>query len=221
MLRFQIGIFKGDKKMKQKTEMVAVSRHDDLTVRLNALAERDRGDMTSFLEKELNRAQEMIRMMDSKTSAILLIAGGVAGSIVFKMLSDGSGRNPATWAFVATLALLAGSGVCGGMAVLPRIYRSWKTIVFHARPKADAHRPLNPHYFGDICLHASSDDYLLDVLETSLDSTKRLRALSDQVRINAEVAFQKSLWVSRSALCLKSGIVTGLIGGALKYLLFK
>ena len=207
--------------MKLKTSMVAVESQNELTVKLNALSERDRGDMTSFLEKELNRAQEMIRMMDGKTSTILLIAGAVAGSIVFKMLSEGSGRNPATWAFVATLALLAGSGFCGGLVIFPRIYRSWKTVLFHARPKAAAHLPLNPHYFGDICLHASSDDYLLDVLETSSDSTKRLRALSDQVRINAEVAYQKSLWVSRSALCLKAGIVTGLIGGILKYLLLK
>ena len=207
--------------MKQKTELVSVARQDELTNSLNALAGHDRGDLVSFLEKEFSRAQDMIRLMDSKASTTLLMAGAVAGSIIFKMLSEGSARNPATWAFVVTLALLAGSGVSGGMAVLPRIYRSWKTILFNARPKANLHRPLNPHYFGDICLHDSSDDYLIDVLETSLDPAKRLRALAHQVRINSEVAFQKSLWVSRSALCLKAGIVTGLIGGVLKYLLLK
>ena len=205
--------------MKKADVLTRVEGQGDLIPRLEALSESSRADMTQFLDRELNRAQEMTRMMDSKTSTILLIAGGISGSIIFKMLSDNSAKSLSSGFFVATLVLLAGSGVCGGMVILPRIMRGWKTILFHVRPNPKRHLPLSPHFFGDICLHATTDDYLADVLETTTDSVRRLRALADQVRINAEITYQKSLWVSRSALCLKLGIVLGLIAGVLKYLL--
>ena len=205
--------------MKKADVLTRVEGQGDLIPRLEALSESSRADMTQFLDRELNRAQEMTRMMDSKTSTILLIAGGISGSIIFKMLSDNNAKSLSSGFFVATHVLLAGSGVCGGMVILPRIMRGWKTILFHVRPNPKRHLPLSPHFFGDICLHATTDDYLADVLETTTDSVRRLRALADQVRINAEITYQKSLWVSRSALCLKLGIVLGLIAGVLKYLL--
>ena len=78
--------------MKKADVLTRVEGQGDLIPRLEALSESSRADMTQFLDRELNRAQEMTRMMDSKTSTILLIAGGISGSIIFKMLSDNSAK---------------------------------------------------------------------------------------------------------------------------------
>ena len=195
-----------------EAEPTEAERLQQLAAEIDQLPREAYLDQVKMLETELDRTHGMIRYLDGKPSTLIVVAGGLSGSIILKAMTDAHGDVVFRAAMAVALCLLAIAGINGFRVMFPRLsLTGWR---LGSLPHKPADGVLSPHYFGHVAQFETPDRFLRRVTETSENRFERSMELAKQIHINARIAVVKSRLIGLSVMALEAAIAVALTGWA-------